>query len=487
MQAVTPVRVRFAPSPTGFLHVGGARTALFNYLFARRMRGQFFLRIEDTDSIRSDPEMTEAILRSLKWLGLTWDEVPVHQSTRLKQHRQACQSLLDSGHAYRCFCSVDELQMKRELAIQQTGEYRYDGTCRDLSESVIQSNLEANRPFTVRLRVPEGETVFHDGVRGDVRVNHREIGDFIVVRSDGSPVYQMAVVVDDHDMGITHVIRGDDHISNTPKQILLFQALDWDLPQFAHVPMILGSDKKRLSKRHGATSVEAFKEAGFLPQAVVNYLALLGWSPGDDLEIMSLNEMAEAFSLKRINKAAAVWDMDKLTWMNGQYLNRMSVDALLDDVIPLLIAHKLIDAEFARLNREFLVRFIQLMKERVRTLAEFAEKGWYFFRDPEVYDEKAVKKHWMKPGALENLKRLLSAIEVLPDWSISSMETAVHDLSEQSGAGLGKILQPARLAVTGSTASPGMFELMEALGREITIRRLRQSINYIMQLHSERH
>jgi len=306
-------RVRFAPSPTGALHVGGARTALFNFLYARHHQGRFLLRIEDTDVSRSQQELTEQILRSLRWLGLNWDGEPVHQSTRRENHLEACRSLLESGHAYPCFCDAGMLQRKREESLKKTGEYKYDGTCRSIPLDDANQRMESGVPHTLRFKVPDGATTFDDAVRGTVTVDHAEIDDFILLRSDGTPVYQVAVVVDDHDMGITHVIRGDDHLSNTPKQILVYQALEWNLPVFAHVPMILGPDKKRLSKRHGATSVEEYQKNGYLSDALVNFLALLGWSPGDDREMMSLDEMIEAFSLDRISKTPSVFDETKLS------------------------------------------------------------------------------------------------------------------------------------------------------------------------------
>ena len=473
------IRVRFAPSPTGALHVGGARTALFNFLFARRCEGTFLLRIEDTDVSRSDPALTEQILRSLRWLGLDWDEPPVHQSGRMARYREVCDTLAQNGWAYPCFCSAEEIKEKREKAIKEAGEYHYDRKCYGLSPSEVEKRVSTGEAFALRFRVPEKDVRFDDAVRGSVTVKHKEIDDFIILRSDGTPVYQIAVVVDDHDMGISHVIRGDDHLSNTPKQILIYQAMGWDLPAFAHVPMILGADKKRLSKRHGATSVEEYQTTGTLPEALMNFLALLGWSPGDDREIMSLNEMIAAFSLDRISKNPAVFDETKLVWMNAQYIKEVSDGRLLKAVAPFIVEAGLADAAFIEDNRDYLYRCFTLMRERMKKLTDFVEQGAYYFKDPEEYQEKAVKKHWMKEGIAERLRALIEALDTLSDWHSDTMESVVKELVENLQVGLGKVLQPARLALTGSAASPGMFELMEVLGRERTLRRLKKAVEVI--------
>ena len=475
-------RVRFAPSPTGALHVGGARTALFNFLFARSTGGRFLLRIEDTDVSRSKSELTEQILRSLRWLGLEWDEEPVHQSARQERHLEACRSLLEGGHAYPCFCDAEMLKEKRERSIKETGEYKYDQTCRSIGVNDAKKRMEDGEPHTVRFKVPVGKTTVEDAVRGEVTVDHTQIDDFILLRTDGTPVYQVAVVVDDHDMGITHVIRGDDHLSNTSKQILIFQALGWELPIYAHVPMILGPDKKRLSKRHGATSVEEYKTSGTLPEALVNFLALLGWSPGDDRELMTLDEMIGAFSLERISKTPSVFDETKLEWMSAQTIMNMSETDLLDKLTPHIIEAALADEAFILAHREYLVQCVGLMHERMKTLYDFIESGSYYFSDPKDYEEKAAKKHLLKEGVSDRLKALVDVLESLDVWKSESMDEPVRNLAEKLEVGLGKILQPARLAVTGSAASPGMFELMEVLGKETTIRRLRNAIEYLARV-----
>ncbi len=471
------IRVRFAPSPTGYLHIGGARTALFNFLFARRYGGRFLLRIEDTDIARSRGEMTEAILRSLSWLGLSWDEDPVYQATRMKRHAEVCTELVDRKAAYRCFCSADELQKKRDEAQKDGREYRYDRKCLALHPDEIRSNLESGIPFTVRLRVPEGETTFPDTIRGVVTIQNREIDDLILLRSDGTPVYQVAVVVDDHDMQITHVIRGDDHLSNTPKQIMIYKAMEWEIPEFAHVPMILGPDKKRLSKRHGAASVEAFREQGFLPEVVVNFLALLGWNPGDDREIMTLDEMVEAFSLIRISKNPAVFDETKLTWMNGQYIQRMDDGELLKKVSEELIQRGWITQEQGDTERPKLLKIVQLLKERVRRIDEFAEKSRYFFLDPDAYEEKAVRKHWMKEGVRERIARIREKMGQLETWTEEQLEQMVREMADEEGIDSGQFIHPVRLAVTGVSAGPGLFALLEVLGGETVLRRLGKALN----------
>ena len=476
MKPIHSVRLRFAPSPTGFLHVGGARTALFNYLYARHNKGKFLLRIEDTDLSRSNKEMIDVIFRSLKWLGLLWDEEPLYQSERTERYRSACHELIQRKAAYRCFCSSEELAQKREIAQK---EYRYDRTCFKLSEAEIEKKRALGIPFAVRFYVPPGETTFRDAVRGTVTVQNQEMDDFIILRSDNSPMYQIAVVVDDHDMQITHIIRGDDHLSNTPKQILIYRAMDWDLPQFAHVPMILGLDKKRLSKRHGATSVEEYRKGGFLPQAVVNFLALLGWSPGDNREILSMDEMVETFSLERISRNPAVLDESKLVWMNAQYLAQTDDDRLLESVSVLLKENGLIDDHFVTKNRDYLLRYIRLMKSKMKRISDFAVLGGYFFEDPSSYEEKSVKKYWNEVCVASHFDLLVQRLEPLDSWNAVKLEEAVRGLAEEKGISAGKLIHPVRLALTGYGVSPGLFELMEVLGKENVVRRLQKAIHYL--------
>ncbi|HDQ45092.1 MAG TPA: glutamate--tRNA ligase [bacterium] len=470
------VRVRFAPSPTGALHIGGARTALFNWLFARHHGGRFLLRIEDTDAERSSPELTDQILRSLRWLGLKWDEDIVFQSGRRSDHARLCETLLETGAGYRCFCPPDVLSEKRRIQESATGGYRYDRTCLKLDEADIQKRLQQEIPFAVRFRVPEGETAFEDLVHGRIVFRHTELDDFVLLRSDGSPVYQVAVVSDDHDMGITHVIRGDDHLSNTPKQILLYRAMGWDIPRFAHVPMIWGPDRKRLSKRHGAVSVEAYREAGYLPETLVNFLALLGWSPGDDREILSFPEIVRSFSIPGISKNPAVFDEKKLEWMNGQYVRSLPLPELLDRVLPFLRNAGLVQEDDPGFSEEFLLRFVVMLRERVRRLTDFAETGAYFFRDPESFDETAVEKFRrnLRTGAL--MEALLQNLSRTEDWTDETLEAVVRESAATLDVRAGDLIHPLRLVLTGQTASPGLFELMAVLGQETVLRRLKRTL-----------
>jgi len=411
---------------------------------------------------------------------MEWEEEPVFQSARRNRHLEVCRELLIKGAAYPCFCSVDDLRVKREKALQEKGEYQYDRSCRSIPTDEAAGRMESGDTYTLRIKVPDGETTFEDAVRGVVTVQHTQIDNFILLRSDKSPVYQVAVVVDDHDMDITHVIRGDDHLSNTPKQILIYRAMGWNLPVFAHVPMILGSDKKRLSKRHGATSVEEYRDSGYMPEAVANFLVLLGWSPGDNREIMSLQDMVDSFSLDRISKNPAVFDETKLEWMNAQYIMKATEDELLDMLTPVICVAGLANESFVQEHKDYLLACIGLMHERMKTLVDFIQNGRYYFKDPDQYDEAAVKKIWMKEGSLDRLRILVEALEGCSEWSEASLESIVQSMADRLEVGLGKILQPARLALTGSSASPGMFELMEVLGMKTTMRRLRKAIDYLM-------
>jgi len=470
------IKVRFAPSPTGYLHIGGARTALFNYLFARHYQGQFLLRIEDTDVSRSDPELTKAILRSLQWLGLDWDGEVIYQSNRISIYREICEKLLKSGKAYRCFCTEEELEVKREQAKKENRNTKYDRTCLKLSETQVQEKLDSNESFTIRFYVPGGEIVFNDLVYGKISVKNVEIEDFIILRSDGSPIYQVAVVTDDHGMGITHVIRGDDHLSNTPKQILLYQALGWSVPEFAHVSLILGPDKKRLSKRHGATSVEAYQKNGYLADALVNFIVLLGWASKTDEEILSLADLIERFSIEGINKKSAVFDEQKLLWMNGVYIRSKSEKDLYDLVIELIRSIEPVDVQW---DSDYVIRFICLMKDRVRTLREFVSNGFYFFRDPSEYDPSGVQKYWQEEDVIESLEILMTRLSSDNDWNETSLEKIIRGMAEEKNVSAGKVIHPIRLALTGNTASPGLFEMMVLLGKETVIKRIQKAIGYI--------
>lgn len=467
---MSEVRVRFAPSPTGYLHVGGARTALFNWLFARHHKGKFLLRIEDTDRQRSTPEAVKAIFDGLSWLGLDWDEEPVFQSSRLREHQRLVEELLQRGSAYRCFCDPQKLTQERNGAVKSSQEFGYPGTCRHLSAEEIESKLSAGVPFAVRFKTVHGRTSFTDVVNAEVNVDNREIGDFILQRRDGTPVYQVAVVADDSFMGITHVIRGDDHLTNTPKQILIYKALGLPIPQFAHVPLILGTDRKRLSKRHGATSVMEYQRRGILSEAMRNFLLLLGWSPGDERELMTTEEMIASFHLEGINASGAVFDEIKLQWMNGQYMARLSVDQIWSNIQPHLRSFCQ-QANLPEPEEELGRKLAALYRERLRSFSEAPQRMGFFFQDPVSYDEKGMKKHW-KSDTSGQLKDLLSALKELPVWKVEALETCVNQTAEKHGTSRAHIIHPLRLALTGGTASPGIFEIMEILGREICLRRM---------------
>ncbi len=475
------VRVRFAPSPTGYLHVGGARTAIFNWLFARKHGGQFLLRIEDTDVARSGEEMVEAIIQGMQWLGLNWDEEIVYQSARLEVYAAHIANLIGQGKAYKCFCSKDELESKRQHAAKEKQDYRYkqDRTCLNRNPNEIEAFENERRPFVVRFKVPEGETLFSDQVYGEIKVNHVQLDDFIIQRSDGYPTYHFAVVVDDHEMAISHIIRGDDHLSNTPKHILLFQAFGWDCPIFAHVPLILGPDKQRLSKRHGATAVGEYEKSGYLAEAFLNFMSLLGWSSGDDRELFNREELIQEFDLSGIQKKSAVFDEKKLEWLNGQYLMMLDDSKLLEFVTPELLKSGLITNDYLSENEDYLLKIIALLKPRLKRLSEISEMSRYFFRDPETYEEKAVRKHWKNPDVIDQLNNLSKRLEEVYDFRVSLIEPVIRTMAEELDKGAGKIIHPLRLALTGVSFSPGIFEVMEMLGKETVIHRLKAALDFL--------
>ena len=470
-------RVRFAPSPTGYLHVGGARTALFNWLVARREGGVFVLRIEDTDRERSSDEMTRAILDGMTWLGLDWDEGPAYQANGIDRHRADALRLLDSGQAYRCFCTPASLQARRDA---MGDEYRYDRACAALTPDEIARRLDAGDPFTVRFHVPEGTTEWDDSVHGPTRFRNEDIEDFIILRTDGTPVYNLAVVSDDVEMAINLVIRGDDHLSNTPKQILLYRALGAEVPRFAHLPMILGPDGKRLSKRHGATSVGEYRDQGILPLALVNFLALLGWNPGDEQEIFTREELIQSFSLERVNKKSSVFDPEKLVWMNGQHLARMEGAALLDLVADRLVEAGLTTHEEISARRTWYEGLMDLLKPRAHTLDGFAPQARGYLLPSVEYDPAAVAKHFKDPvaasGSLRTVREVLGA---LPEWTPEAVESALRSAAAAAGAGLGKLAHPLRLALTGVSVSPGIHEVVAHMGPDLVNRRIDGAIAYL--------
>ena len=471
-------RVRFAPSPTGYLHVGGARTALFNWLYARRHGGVFVLRIEDTDTERSSADMVTGILDGLRWLGIDWDEgpevggphAPYFQSERGQRHRAAATRLVEQGRAYYCFCSPDRLRDEREKAEARGEAWQYDRTCLALDAARVAQLVADGAPKAVRFKVPDGKTAFDDAVKGRIEFDSANIEDFVIVRSDGHPLYHLSVVVDDVDMGITLVIRGDDHISNTPKHVLLFEALDSPVPRFAHVPLILGADKKRLSKRHGATSVTEYRNQGYLPAALVNFLALLGWSPGDDRELMSKAELIESFTLEGISGGNAVFNTEKLDWMNGQYIGRMTTAELASAIRPLLSAEAL-DASPVVTDPSAFGHLLELLRPRAKRLTDFAEQAAPLLREPAEY-EPAAEKHLSVPGLAGHLEALAAALSTLEPFAEAAAEASLRAVATERNVKAGALIHATRVALTGRTMSPGIFEVMVLLGRETVLARI---------------
>ncbi len=468
------MRVRFAPSPTGYLHIGGARTALFNWLYARRHGGTFILRIEDTDTERSSWEMVSGIVEGLRWLGLDWDEGPdvggphgpYFQSERLEMHRAMVAQLVESGRAYYCYCAPQLLQQKREAAEAEGGGWKYDRTCLALTPAEVQAREAAGTPRAVRFKVPAGETRFDDRVRGTIVFDNANIEDFVILRSDRQPTYHLSVVADDIDMGITDVVRGDDHISNTPKHVLLFEALGKAAPRFAHVPLILGPDRKRLSKRHGATSVMEYQRLGYLSEAMVNFLSLLGWSPGTDQEIFTRDELVAQFSLEGISGGNAIFNAEKLDWFNQQHIMRLPIEELARRVRPMLEEAGLWKESYASTDREWFARVLELLRPRMKKLGQIVEDGRPFFADTVVLDEAAVAKHLRVDGRRAQLQQLASRFTAATTFDAASLEAVLRATAEELGIKPASLIHATRVAVTGRSVSPGLFEVLELLGSE---------------------
>ena len=463
------IRVRFAPSPTGELHLGSARTALSNFLFAKSNGGKFLLRIEDTDLERSNKSFTHQIIDSITWLGLKWDEEVILQSKRSDVYNRCLKLLLQSGAAYRCFATKDELANIRE----QTGSYQYNGLWRDRGEEEINEQLAQGTPYTIRLRTPESGFIhFKDMIYGDIKIANSEIDDFIIIRSDGSPVYNFTNVVDDNSMRITHVIRGEDHIPNTPKQIHIYSALDWEIPEFAHLPMILGQDKKRLSKRHGAKSVEFYRNKGFQPDALINYLAFLGWNPGTDEEVMNLSDLILKFDFKRVQKKSAVFDQKKLNWFSSQHLKDQ-------DSEKVLTAIRVIEPDWGKnRNKNFCLNVIKLMVVRSNSLLDIITGSVYFFKSPKVFEAENLKTIWNQ-SALVILKDIINLYKTVNSWDRTSLEKTFKDYIDKNNYGFGQVMKPMRLSLCGSLTGPSLFELMELLGNQEILNRLKYAINQI--------
>ncbi len=461
------IRTRFAPSPTGYLHIGGARTALFNWLFARQHKGKIILRIEDTDVARSTEESVQAILDGMQWLGLNWDEGPYFQSKRFDIYRKHAYKLIEMDKAYKCFCTPEELEQRRKDALAQGRPPKYDGRCKNKKD-------EPDKTFAIRFKAPPGTTLVKDIVKGNIAFDNNEIEDLIILRSDGTPTYNLCVVVDDATMGITHVIRGDDHLNNTPKQMFLYEAFGYLLPLFAHLPMILGSDKARLSKRHGATSVMAYKEMGYLPHALVNYLARLGWSYKDQ-EIFTIEELTKAFSLEDVGKSSGVFNPEKLLWLNHHYIKEAKPDDIAKLVTPFLTAK---GYDVGAHGRAPLPNIIKTVQERSKTFVEMADAAEFYFKEDIVYEEKAAQK-FLTQDMTPMFETLISGLESLSDFTNETIEAIFNNIINERGIKLGKIAQPARVALTGGTVSPGIFEVIENLGREKTVARLKRAVAFV--------
>ncbi len=456
---MSAIRVRFAPSPTGYLHVGGARTALFNWLLARRLGGTFILRIEDTDVERSTKESVEAILQGMEWLGLDWDEGPFYQSDSFALYKEYVQKMLDAGTAYRCYCSAEELGRKRDLAMQEGRKPKYDGTCRERSDLPCA-------PFVVRFRAPQGgEVAFDDLIKGRIAFPAEELDDLIIQRTDGTPTYNFCVVIDDASMRISHVIRGDDHVNNTPRQIQLYQALGFPVPQFAHVPMILGSDKARLSKRHGATSVISYRDMGYLPEALINYLVRLGWSHGDD-EIFSRDEMVQMFDIGDVGRSASVFNPDKLNWLNAHYIKTGDPERLADLLLPHLSSRGV-----STLNGPDLLAVVRTLQERAQTLEEMAERALFYYQAPQSYDEAALAKF-----DKAHLSAVFAAVAAkLTAGGVSSaaeLDARFKEVCSDNNWKMPQVGQPTRIALSGGPQAPGIGEIIETLGIEEAVRRI---------------
>ena len=461
------IRTRFAPSPTGHLHVGSARTALFNWLFSRHHGGVFILRIEDTDRVRSTEESTRGILEAMEWMGLDWDEGPYFQSQRTELYREYVERLLQRGRAYRCYCDADELEKKRERALAEGRKPKYDGTCRELT------TVYPEKPYVIRFKGPQGgETVVHDLIKGKTVFDNAELDDLILCRRDGTPTYNFVVVVDDIDMKITHIIRGDDHLNNTPKQILLYQALDCEPPQFAHMPLTLGKDRARLSKRHGATSVMAYKEMGYLPQALNNFVVRLGWSYGDQ-EIFSPEELIEKFSLENVGKSAGVFNIDKLLWLNAHYIKQDSDEHLARLLVPFL------ERKGCKVDETFnLVRIVKGLKERSKTLEEMADKASFYFKDTIEYEPEAAAQ-FLTALMVEVFTEMIGYVETTKAIDEKELEAVFKRMQSERNLSLKQLAQGHRIALTGGTASPGIYEVMATLGKERVIKKLRDAIAFI--------
>ena len=481
-----PVRVRFAPSPTGYLHIGGARTALFNWLFAKRHNGTFILRIDDTDEQRSTESSMKQIYESLNWLGFNWDEGekvggpygPYIQSERRSIYQEYIGKLIESGHAYYCYCSSDELAQMRQLAKDEGRPAHYNRKCLHLTKKSQKLMVEQGRKPVIRFKVPDQTVSFDDLILGCISTESDTLQDEVIVKSNGSPLYNLTSIIDDHEMKISHVIRGADHLSNTPKQVLLAQALELDMPQFAHLPMVLGSSKgEKLSKRHGATSIEQYRNEGYLPQAMINFLVRLGWSLDDTTEIFSVSELTQNFDIGRVGKSGSVFDIKKLRWLNGHYINQLNLPERTSAVIPFLQPLWSTDSTGLEVNR--LEAIVSVIDDRLITLADIKEHAYHFFKDDFAYDPKGIKKWLSKDGSISLLQMLHDAMEKINTFDEKSVETAIWSIVDSLGIKKVEGLQPIRIAISGMTSGPSLFEMVLLVGQAETLKRIKRLMTYL--------
>jgi glutamyl-tRNA synthetase len=481
---MSEIRTRFAPSPTGNLHVGGAHTALFAWLFARHEGGKFILRIEDTDEVRSTEESLAAIYNGLKWLEIDWDEGPdvggphgpYIQSERLNIYHEQIDRLIESGRAYRCFCTAEELDERREIMRARGIPPRYDGRCADLTEEQTQMLLAEGKPYCVRFRTLQtGTTVIQDIVRGEVSFENDLIGDFVIRKTSGYPTYHMAVVVDDYLMGITHVIRAEEHLANTPSHVQILDALGFERPIYAHLPLILGPDKTKLSKRHGAVNLLDYRDQGFLPEAMRNFLAIIGWSAGAEQEILDHDELIAKFTLEGVSKSPGVFDLEKAVWLNGEYLKAADAEHLTSVLLPTLREEGLFEENPSDERMRWLIAVVDLMKERTRLLTDFVTWGRYFFTEEFVYDNKARQKWLSREDVPDRLDALADRLAAVPEWTVDAIEQEIRGLAEELEVGGGQIIHPCRAAVTGQTIGPSLFHLIELLPQETVVKRLQRA------------
>jgi len=479
---LSSIRVRFAPSPTGELHVGGARTAILNWLFARKKQGTFILRVDDTDTDRSERKYVDNILNSFRWLGLDWDEgpgkegdyAPYYQSERLEWYQKDVERLLENGLAYWCFCTEEDLAKGREEAKAKGVPFVYSGKCRNLSNEKVKELKENNQPAVVRLKSPsEGVTTVQDEIKGEVQFENRYLDDFIILKSNGIPTYNFASAIDDIHMDISHIIRAEEHLSNTPRQLLLMEALGYHPPRFAHVPVILAPDKTKLSKRHGATSVEDFSDKGYLPEALVNYLVLLGWAPPDEEEIFSLETAVKHFSINKVGKTAAVFDTQKLTWINGHYIREADLDRLTELSIPFLQQKELLSSEVSLEEKELVKKVLDVSRDRIKTLEELPELCDFLFTDNFTYHEDAINKVLIREETSTSLKLVYDKISQMEEYTPENIQASFKEIGKENNLSLSKIIKPTRAALSGKLMGPEMNDIMLILGQEKVLERIK--------------